>query len=207
MKALITTFFLCFCGLQALASSLVCTPGTHPSHDDVSAGCITGEASFVNDSTLTPNDPDESRMDMTMPIELTGQIFFPLNYQMFVSIPLTDGQMKSLLSNAVSANEHTANAAQSAASASGDPAASGSAGATFVPNGNPELLSMTDPSSSADAAGPTPPTGSVNSSAPAATTTDPAATPENTSIAMIGSGLIFLSLVANSTRKRKRQRG
>jgi hypothetical protein len=218
VKALITPF-LCLCVLPALASPLICTQGNGAPQQALRDRCPSADASFVNSAA---SNPDQAGTDTTAPIDMIGPLFSGLNYQVVMNLgPLTDAQMKSLFGKDASGNADPTTTAQLSSPGAGTSAASNST-ATSAPAATsavsmPVGFGMDPP----PPGGSVSPAGSASLVVPAPNVTDPVAaavtaaaattaavaTPEAGSIAMIGSGLVFLSLVASSTRKRKRVRG
>lgn len=193
MKALITLLFLCICLPSAFAAPLLCPQGSDASQEALPGRCPANDASFANNPA--PNDRDAAGTN-TSPFEITGPLFAPMNFQVLLNAsPPADGQKTITPVGGVSA-------AAIPAPMSIDPPA-------------PDPILASDPAASAaglpvvvpatTAADPSPTPG--GSATPAASPTGPvaaAAVPETGSIAMIGSGLVFFSLVAGSTRKRRR---
>jgi len=201
VKALITTLFLCLCALPADASSLICIPSPSASNEFLPMHCDSGDPSFVN--TPSPDAVDRNTQDPAATLNIMGPLFMPMSFQAMITVgPLTDSQMKSSFGNAAA---ETDAAMQLPTSPAATGAVSAPVGGLTPPN-TPNLPNLaatpqtgTGPSALADPTNPAPVTGS-------APVTAAAAVPETASIVMIGSGLIFLSLVASSTRKRRRQR-
>jgi hypothetical protein len=186
VKALITTLFLCLCALPADASSLMCIPSPSASNEFLPMHCDSGDPSFVN--TPSPDPVDRDAQDPAAILNIMGPLFMPMSFQVMITVgPLTDSQMKSSFGNAAVETDAAMQLPTSPAVTSAVSAPVG------VDPSNPPAP-QTGPSTLAD----------LTSQAPV---TAAAAVPETGSIAMIGSGLIFLSLVASSTRKRRRQRG
>ncbi len=216
MKALITSF-VCLCVVPALAAPLICIQGNGASHQALRDRCPGADASFVNSPQ---SDPDQAGTDTTVP-DMTGPLFAPLNLQVLMNLgPLTDSQMKSLFGKDASENADPTTSAQLPASGSGasatlnSPNSPATTNAVSMPVGiGMGMDPLPPPGGSVAQGGTVAEAGSASPSVPvpnattdpvaAAASTPAAATPETGSIAMIGSGLVFLSLVASSTRKRK----
>jgi len=194
--------------------SFVNSPGVTPLNADEIEVIPTG---IPTDASLTFVYLNANGADAPITLSSNGQIFsFGLNFQILVTPGTLAGfQMASTFSNTAPGSVSTTKTIQpeggstldaSTVSDGGVSNAMGTYAGALVPVSGVGTFLVTDTSSLQAQTGSVTQAGFVNSFVldPTTSTADPAAVPESTSLALVGSALIFLSLISSSTRQRKR---